>query len=158
MGGGNTAVTDALYLDSIGAHVTLVHIRDTLKAEDRLKQSFFQRDLPTLWNTRIVEFAGEKKLERVRVESLKDKSTREMKIDGAFIAIGYEPSSELAKTMGLELDREGYVRTGPLMKTSMPLVYAAGDITGSEKQITVAVSQGTLAAISAFNDLTGGAL
>ena len=158
VGGGNTAVTDALYLDSIGAHVTLVHIRDTLKAEDRLKQSFFQRDLPTLWNTRIVEFAGEKKLERVRVESLKDKSTREMKIDGAFIAIGYEPSSELAKTMGLELDREGYVRTGPLMKTSMPLVYAAGDITGSEKQITVAVSQGTLAAISAFNDLTGGAL
>ncbi|MDA8086445.1 MAG: FAD-dependent oxidoreductase [Nitrospiraceae bacterium] len=156
VGGGNTAITDALYLDGLGAHVTLVHIRNTLKAEDRLKQTFFQRDLPTLWESRVVEFLGDKKLEKVRIESLKDKSVRDMKVDGAFIAIGYEPSNELARTMGLELDREGYIRVDGLMKTSVPFVYAAGDITGSEKQITVAVSQGTLAAISAFNDLTGG--
>ncbi|MDA8387750.1 MAG: FAD-dependent oxidoreductase [Nitrospiraceae bacterium] len=156
VGGGNTAITDALYLDSLGAHVTLVHVRDTLKAEDRLKQSFFQRDLPTLWESRVVEFLGDKRLEKVRVESLKDKSEREMKVDGAFIAIGYEPSSGLARTMGLKLDSEGYVKVDGLMKTSMPLVYAAGDITGGEKQITVAVAQGTLAAISAFTDITGG--
>ncbi len=156
VGGGNTAITDALYLGGLGAHVTLVHIKNTLKAEDRLKQSFFQRDLPTLWESGVVEFLGEKKLEKVRIESLKDKSVRDIKVDGAFIAIGYEPSNELARTMGLDLDNAGYIKVDALMKTSMPLVYAAGDITGSEKQITVAVSQGTLAAISAFNDLTGG--
>ena len=156
VGGGNTAVTDALYLDSLGAHVTLVHVRDTLKAEDRLKQSFFQRDLPTLWESRVTEFLGDKRLEKVRVENLKDKSAREIKADGAFIAVGYEPASGLARTMGLKLDAEGYVRVDDQMKTSMPFVYAAGDVTGGEKQITVAVAQGTLAAISAFKDITGG--
>ncbi|MDA8090305.1 MAG: FAD-dependent oxidoreductase [Nitrospiraceae bacterium] len=157
VGGGNTALTDALYLDGLGAHVTLIHAKKSLRAEDRLKQSFFQRDLPTLWESRVAEFMGGAKLEKIRVESIKDNAIKEMKVDGAFIAIGYEPSSGLAKTMGLELDTAGYIKVDEKMRTSVPMVYAAGDITGAEKQITVAVSQGTLAAISAFNDLTGGA-
>ncbi len=156
VGGGNTAVTDALYLDGLGAHVTLIHNKKNLKAEDRLKQSFFQRDLPALWESRVTEFLGQNKLEKVKVEDLKDRSVKEMKVDGAFIAIGYEPSNALARAMGLEIDASGYVRVNEQMRTSVPMVYAAGDITGSEKQITVAVSQGTMAAISAFNDLTGG--
>lgn len=156
VGGGNTAVTDALYLDGLGAHVTLIHGKKNLRAEDRLKQSFFQRDLPALWESRVTEFIGRDRLEKVKVKDLKDHSVKEMKVDGAFIAIGYEPSSSLAKAMGLEIDADGYVRVNEQMRTSVPMVYAAGDITGSEKQITVAVSQGTMAAISAFNDLTGG--
>ncbi len=156
VGGGNTAVTDALYLDGLGAHVTLIHAKKNLRAEDRLKQSFFQRDLPVLWESRVAEFMGRNKLEKVRVENLKDASEKEMKVDGAFIAIGYEPSSSLARSIGLELDASGYIKVDEQMRTSVPQIYAAGDITGSEKQITVAVSQGTMAAISAFNDLTGG--
>ena len=156
VGGGNTAVTYALYLDGLGAHVTLIHAKKNLRAEDRLKQSFFQRDLPALWESKVVEFIGHNKLEKVRVEDLMDRAVKEMKVEGAFIAIGYEPSSGLARAMGLELDAAGYIKVDGQMRTSVPMVYAAGDITGSEKQITVAVSQGTMAAISAFNDLTGG--
>jgi len=158
IGGGNSAVTDALYLDGLGAHVTLIHRGETLRAEDRLKQSLFQRNLPVLWNSRIMEFEGRKKLEKVKLENLKDGSVSEMKADGAFIAIGYEPANELAKIMGLALDKSGYIRVNERQETSVPFIYAAGDVTGGEKQITVAVSQGTIAAISAFQDLTKAAL
>ena len=158
IGGGNTAVTDALYLDGLGAHVTLIHRGDTLRAEERLKQSIFRRDLPVLWNSRVAEFEGEKRLEKVKIEGVKDGSKKEIKVDGAFIAIGYEPESELAKMMGLVLDGNGYIKVNERQETSVPFVYAAGDVTGGEKQITVAVSQGTIAAISAFQDLTKAAL
>lgn len=154
IGGGNTAVTDALYLDGLGAHVTLVSRTDTLKAEDRLKQGLFQRNLLIYWNTLVTEFIGERRLEKLKLKNLKDNSWREIKVDGAFIAVGYEPSNELAKMIGLSLSGEGYVKTDDRQRTSIPFVYAAGDLTGGEKQITVAVSQGTVAAMSAFEDLT----
>jgi thioredoxin reductase (NADPH) len=154
IGGGNTAVTDALYLDGLGAHVTLIHRGETLKAEDKLKQALFQRNLPVLWDSRVVEFEGERKLEKVKLENTKDGSIKEIKLDGAFIAVGYEPSNELAWMIGLALDKDGYVKVNERQETSEPFIYAAGDITGGEKQITVAVSQGTVAAISAFQDLT----
>lgn len=156
VGGGNTAATDALYLDGLGAHVTLIHRRDSISAEDRLRQTLFQRNIPIIWNSRVVEFMGEKSLEKVRIEDLKDGSIQEIKEDAAFIAIGYEPQNELARMMGLELDPKGYIKVNERLQTSMPLVYAAGDVTGAEKQITVAVSQGTIAALSAFQDLTKG--
>ena len=154
IGGGNTAVTDALYLDGIGARVTLVHRSKEIRAEDRLKMAIFQRNLPVLWETRVIEFIGEKKLEKVRVEDISGANRRDIKIDGVFIAIGYAPSSALAKEIGIDLSLEGYIKVDDRMRTSMPGVYAAGDITGSEKQITVAVAQGTIAAITAFEDLT----
>ncbi|MDA8168574.1 MAG: FAD-dependent oxidoreductase [Nitrospiraceae bacterium] len=154
IGGGNTAVTGALYLDSIGAHVTLIHRTKNLKAEDKLKQSLFQRNIPVLWNTKVDELLGDKKLEKIRVEDAGDGNRRDIRIDGAFIAVGYEPAGELGKIIGLEMDSEGYIRVDEKMRTSVPFVYAAGDVTGSEKQITVAVSQGTLAAITAFEEIT----
>ena len=154
IGGGNTAVTDALYLDGIGARVTLVHRSKEVRAEDRLKQVLFQRNLPVLWETKVVEFIGEKKLDKVRVEDINGQNRRDMKMDGVFIAVGYAPQSALAKEIGIDLTLEGYIKVDDRMRTSMPGVYAAGDITGSEKQITVAVAQGTIAAITAFEDLT----
>jgi len=70
-----------------------------------------------------------------------------------FIAIGYDPNVELARKLGLELTAEGYIRTDNTQRTSIPHVYAAGDVTGGVKQIAVAVGQGSIAAISAFEDL-----
>jgi thioredoxin reductase (NADPH) len=77
-----------------------------------------------------------------------------MPVDGVFVAIGYVPSNDLAKQLGLELDDQGYIKTDLMtMRTSMPGVYAAGDITGAPKQIAVAVSHGSMAAMTAFEDI-----
>lgn len=154
VGGGNSALTDALYLDSLGAHVTIVHRRDSFRAEERLQQSVFQRNIPVLWNSRIVEILGKKFVEHVRIEDIKTGKTRDVKAEAVFVAIGYEPINEIAKKLGLDLDEEGYIKVDEKMRTSTPMVYAAGDITGGVKQIVVAVSQGSVAALTAFEDIS----
>ncbi len=154
VGGGNSALTDALYLDSLGSHVTIVHRRDSFRAEDRLQQSIFQRNIPVLWNSRVAEIIGKKVVEKVEIEDVNTGKTRDMKADGVFVAIGYEPNSELAKKLGLDMDAEGYIKVDDKMRTSTPGIYAAGDITGGIKQIVVAVSQGSIAALTAFEDIS----
>ncbi len=154
VGGGNSALTDALYLESIGAHVSVVHRRDAFRAEDRLQRSLFQRNIPVNWNSRVVEIKGKKVVDHVIIESIVTSEKRDVKVDGVFIAIGYSPNNEVARKLGLELDEEGYVKVDKRQRTSMPAVYAAGDVTGGEKQIAVAAGQGSIAAISAFEDLS----
>jgi len=153
VGGGNSALTDALYLDSLGAHVTIVHRRDAFRAEDRLQQSVFQRNVPVMWNTSVKEITGDSIVEKVKVEDTKTGDTNIIKADAVFVAIGYEPNNDIAEGLGLKMDEEGYIKVEDKMRTSMPLVYAAGDITGGVKQIVTAVSQGAVAALTAFEDI-----
>ncbi len=154
VGGGNTAVTDALYLHSIGADVTLVHRRDKLRAEMFLQKSIEDRKIPVLWNTVVKDIAGKDKVMSVKLENLKDMSVRQKPVDGVFVAIGYVPNNEIAKMLGLKLNSEGYIKVDDKQRTSMPLIYAAGDVTGGVKQIATAVGQGAVAAITAFEDLS----
>jgi thioredoxin reductase (NADPH) len=153
VGGGNKALTDALYLESLGAHVTVVHRKDAFRGEDRLQQSLFQRKIPVIWNSRVVEITGDRFVEKVKAEDIKTGTVSEIKADGVFIAVGYEPNNEIAKKLRLDLDEEGYIKVDGAQRTSMPMVYAAGDITGGVKQIVVAVGQGSVAALSAFEDI-----
>lgn len=155
VGGGNTAITDALYLHNLGAKVTLVHWRDTLRAEARLQETFKQSGIPALWDSEVREISGAKIVQTVKIEDKKTGEISEMPVDGVFVAIGYVPQNEIAMQLGLELDDQGYIKTDLMtMRTSMPNVYAAGDITGAPKQIVVAVSHGSIAAMTAFEDLT----
>ena len=156
IGGGNTALTDALYIESIGAQVTIVHHRDRFSAEDRLKQSVLQRKIEVLYNSRVVEILGGELVEKVKVEDINKGKTKLLKTDAVFIAIGYEPNNDIARKLGLEIDGAGYIKTDTSQRTSLDHVYAAGDVTGGVKQITVAVGQGSVAAITAFNDLSKG--
>ncbi len=154
VGGGNTAVTDALYLRNIGAKVTLVHRRDTLTAEKRLQESLKQTGIPILWNSEVREIRGERTVRSVTIEDNRTGRRTEMQVDGVFIGIGYAPSTDTAKKLGLELTGDGYIKADMVtMRTSQPLVYAAGDVTGAPKQIVVAVAQGSVAAMTAFEDL-----
>jgi thioredoxin reductase (NADPH) len=154
VGGGNTAVTDALYLHNLGAKVTLVHWRDSLRAEQRLQESFKQSGIPALWDSEVREITGDKIVKAVKIEDKKTGKMKEVRVDGVFVAIGYVPSNDLAKQLGLELDDQGYIKTDLMtMRTSMPGVYAAGDITGAPKQIAVAVAHGSMAAMTAFEDI-----
>ncbi len=153
VGGGSSAVAEALYLDSVGAHVTLVHRRDTLRAESHLQRALSDRKIPVTWNTEIREILGERLVSGVRAENTATGKTEEIPADGVFVAIGYEPVNNLAKLLGLELDEYGYVKVDRSQRTSNPRVYAAGDITGGVKQIVTAVGQGAVAALTAFEDL-----
>src|SRR5512144_1253367 len=154
VGGGNTALTDALYLHNIGAKVTLVHRRGELRGERRLQDSFKQSGIPALWHSEVQEITGDKIVKAVRIEDAKSGKVKELAVEGVFVAIGYVPNNDLAKQLGLEIDDQGYIKTDLMtMRTSIPNVYAAGDITGAPKQIVVAVSHGSIAAMSAFEDL-----
>ena len=155
VGGGDTAMTDALYLHNLGAKVTLIHRRDTLRAQARLQESFKQSGIPALWDSEVREISGDKIVKAVKIEDKKTGKVQDMPADGVFVAIGYVPNVEIAQQLGLELDGQGYIKTDlATMRTSMPGVYAAGDITGAPKQIVVAVAQGSMAAMTAFEDIT----
>ena len=153
VGGGNSAVTEALYLESIGVDVTLVHRRDKLRAEKRLQDNLFERKIPVIWNTVVKEIYGDEVVKGVKLKDLKENRLYDMAVDGVFIAIGYEPVNSLAKSLGVELTEDGYIKVDSHQRTSIPGVYAAGDITGGLKQIVTAVSQGATAAVTAFEDL-----
>jgi thioredoxin reductase (NADPH) len=153
IGGGNTAATYALYLHNLGAKVTIVHRRSELRSQKRLQDSLHVEKIEIIYDAEVREILGSSKVEAVKIEYKKTGEIKEMPVDGVFMAIGYEPNNEVAKLAGLKLDDYGYVVTDEKQRTSLPGVYAAGDITGSVKQIVVAVSQGALAAISAFEDI-----
>ncbi len=154
VGGGNTAVTDALYLHNLGVKITLVHRGEDLKAEARLRESLELAGIPVMWNSEVKEILGDKLVKAVKIEDRRTRAVTELPAEGVFVAIGYRPSNEVARTLGLELDSEGYIKVDlSTMRTSLPMVYAAGDITGGPKQIVVAVAQGSIAAMTAFEDL-----
>jgi len=155
VGGGNTAVTDALYLHNLGAKVTLVHRRDTLTCEARLQETLKQANIPVMWNCEVREILGDKIVKAVKIEDKKSGDVQETAVEGVFVGIGYVPNNEIAKQLNVQLDEQGYIKTDLMtMRTSLTHVYAAGDITGAPKQIVVAVSHGSIAAMMAFEDLT----
>lgn len=154
IGGGNSAVTEALYLESIGVDVTLVHRRERLRAEERLQRNLKDREIPVLWNTVVEEIMGETVVNGVRLRNHKEKRSYTTPVDGIFVAIGYDPVNELAKKLGLKLTRDGYIKVDGRQRTSLDTVYAAGDVTGGIKQIVTAVGQGSVAALTVFEDLT----
>jgi thioredoxin reductase (NADPH) len=153
-GGGNTAATEALYLKNIGVDVTIVHRRDKLRAEKILQDSLVANNIPVIWNTQVTEIRGEKFVKEVVLENVIDASTSTLLIDGVFVAIGYVPSNELAKKLGVKMDEEGYIKVDKGFRTTVQGVYAAGDITGGFKQIVTAVGQGATAAATIFEDIS----
>ncbi len=153
IGGGNSAATDTLYLHSIGADVALVHRRGALRAEEALQRSLRERNIPVYLDSVVKEINGKDAVSSVKLQNLRDNTVKELPVEGVFIAIGYTPSNDIAKMLGLALDKGGYIKVDGRQRTSMGMVYAAGDVTGGVKQIATAVGQGSIAAITAFEEL-----
>lgn len=152
VGGGNSAATEALYLRNVGVDVTLVHRRDTLKAQDILVQNMIQNNIPMLFNTEVKEIKGRHVVESVVLFNNKTRETSSLDVNGVFLAIGYEPSNALAQKAGLEITDEGYVKHDNY-RTNIPGIYTAGDVAGGYKQIVIAAGHGAEAAIVIFEDL-----
>ncbi|USS40284.1 thioredoxin-disulfide reductase [Thermococcus aggregans] len=148
VGGGNTALQEALYLKEIGVDVTLVHRRDKFRADKILQDRFKKAGISAILNTVVVEIKGDQKVESVVLQNVKTGEKFEMKVDGVFIFIGYEPKTDFVKHLGIT-DEQGYIPVDMHMRTKVKGIFAAGDITNVFKQIAVAVGQGAIAANSA---------
>ena len=151
VGGGNSAAQEALYLKNLGCNVKLVHRRDELRCEHHLQKALEENGIEVLWNSTIQEIKGEMVVDSVTL--LRDGVEEDYKTDAVFVAIGDDPSNELAKDLGVALDDDGYIITDKNQATNVKGVYSAGDITGGVKQWIVACGEGAVAAISAYNDM-----
>jgi thioredoxin reductase (NADPH) len=153
VGGGNSAVTEALHLHHMGVAVTLVHRRDTLRAQDYLVKNLKDSGIPVLWNTEIKDILGEERVTEVELFNNQTNETSTMPVDGVFLSIGYTPAVELASKIGLELTEEGYIARDAKHRTNIPGIYAAGDVEGGYKQIVTATGMGAEAAMTIFEDI-----
>ena len=153
VGGGNSAVTEALYLHHMGVKVTLIHRRDTLRAQEVLSRQLTENNIPVRWNTEIREIRGEERVREVLLAENRSGQTSVLPTDGVFIAVGYEPAVELAGKLGLEINADGYIRHDGQHRTNLPGVYSAGDVEGGYKQIVTAAGQGAEAAMTIFADV-----
>jgi thioredoxin reductase (NADPH) len=153
VGGGNSAVTEALHLHHIGVKVTMVHRRDHLRAQEHLVKNLTSNNIPIVWNTEITEIQGEKKVDSVLLYNHLTGQTTVMATDAVFIAIGYAPAVELAQKIGVQLSPEGFIQRDDRHRTNIPGIYSAGDVEGGFKQIVTATGQGAEAALAIFEDL-----
>ncbi len=153
VGGGNSAVTEALHLHNMGVNVTLVHRRDALRAQEVLSKQLDENGIPIMWDSEIKEIKGDERVEKVVIFNKKTGALDELAADGVFIAIGYEPSVKLAKEIGIELNEDGYIKHDQYHRTNIPGIYSAGDVEGGYKQIVTATGQGSAAAMTIFEDM-----
>lgn len=154
VGGGNTAAEEALFLTNFANTVTLVHRRDALRAERILQDRLFNNPkIDFLWDTVLDEVLGDRNPPGVagaRLHNTKTGETHEMAVDGIFIAIGHDPATALFKGQ-LDMKEGDYIITAPdSTRTSLPGVYAAGDVTDDiYRQAVTAAGQGCMAALEA---------
>ncbi len=155
IGGGNTALTDALHLKNLGVNVTIIHRGDTFRAQKPLQDSVNHEQIPILWNTVVEEIEGDgRRVNNLKIRNLMTRAVTDMPVDGAFVAIGQEASTGLAQSLGVKLKEDGFVKVESDMRTNLPRVYAAGDLTGGLQQIVTAIGEGSIAAMSAFEDIS----
>ena len=154
IGGGNTAVEEALFLTNFASKVTLVHRRDSLRAERILQDRLFKHPkISVIWDSEVAEIVGAEnpsKVTNVRLKNLKTNAVTEHPADGVFIAIGHAPATELL-TGQLKLKSSGYVEIAPnSTATSVPGVFAAGDVADETyRQAVTAAGLGCMAALEA---------
>ncbi len=154
IGGGNTAVEEALFLTNFASKVTVVHRRDSFRAEKILQERLFKHPkIEVVWDSVLDDVSGDDnplKVRRVRLKNVKTGAVTERAVDGVFIAIGHQPSSELFVGQ-LQMKSSGYIVTaGQSTATSVPGVFAAGDVTDDiYRQAVTAAGQGCMAALEA---------
>ena len=154
VGGGNTAIEEALYLTHHASKVTLIHRRDKLRAENILQQRLFANPkISVIWNHALVDILGEENPKSVKaaiIENTLDGTRQNLDVSGIFIAIGHKPNTDLFRNI-LMIDEEGYIITAPdSTKTNIPGVFAAGDVQDKIfRQAATAVGTGCMAALEA---------
>ena len=153
VGGGNSALQEAIYLNNLGANVTLVHRRDEFRAQKHLQDMIKKEGINTILNATVEEIKGDMLVESVILKDTITNELKEIPINGVFISVGYIPHTELATELGVNLDESGHIITDKNQKTNVEYVYAIGDVCVGLKQWVVACGEGAVAATSAFTDI-----
>ena len=152
IGGGDSAIEEAIYLAGLVEKVTVIHRRDELRAQKVLQQRAFEDDkIEFVWDSVVESFNEENgKLGSVKVKNVKTGEVSNVEADGAFIYIGLDPITDMIKELEIT-DESGYVTVDHSMMTPIPGIFAAGDVISKElRQVVTAVNDGAIAAQSAF--------
>jgi thioredoxin reductase (NADPH) len=159
VGGGNTAVEEAIYLTNHANKVTLIHRRDSLRAEKILQDRMFRNPkIEIIWNSVLEEIIGTddpKSVTGVIIKNINNEQISEISVEGVFVAIGHKPKTELFKGL-LKMDEEGYIITKPdSTQTNIPGIFAAGDVQDKiYRQAVTAAGTGCMAALEAMKYLS----
>lgn len=149
VGGGDVAVEDAIFLARLSKKVYVIHRRDEFRAAKTYSTKLLSlENVEVLWDSVVEEIQGSEVVEKIKVKNIKNEEETELAVDGIFIAVGYNPSSEVYKDV-LELAPGGYIKADETCLTNIPGVFAAGDIRTKElRQIITAASDGANAITS----------
>lgn len=157
VGGGDTAVTDALELSQHARKVYVIHRRDQLRASQVVQRAALSNaKIQFVWNSVVTQLEGDEKLSGLVIKDVKNGAISRLEVEGVFVAIGLIPNSDAFKGF-VELDEAGNIPTDETMRTAIPGLFAAGDIRrNSARQVAAAVGDGAVAAKSAFSYLKEG--
>ena len=154
VGGGNAAVEEAMFLTKFASKVQLIHRRNELRAEKLLQKKLMEnKKIEIIWDSVVEEVIGDeepKNVKGLKIKNVKTNETKELKIDGLFVAIGHDPATQLFKDQ-LNMDKEGYLITKPdSTETNIPGVFAAGDVKDKIfRQAVTAAGMGCMSALEA---------
>lgn len=149
VGGGDTALEDALYLSRIAKKVYLIHRRDSFRGNKNLQKKIFESNIEIIWDSTVTELHGDNKLTGIQIVNLKDESIKDLELDGLFVAVGSYPMSNLVKDL-VELNPQGYIIAGENCATSVDGIFAVGDIrTKHLRQVITAAADGAVSVYEA---------
>jgi len=149
VGGGNSALIEAIYLKQIGcSEVYVIHRRDQFRAEKSYVEEAKEKGVKLILESVVEKINGEDKVESLDLKNKKTNKISILEIDGVFVSIGEIPQNNLAKKLGLELDERGFIKVDTQGRTSVKGVYSAGDITGGLRQVITAAAEGAVAALA----------
>jgi len=150
VGGGDSAMEEALFLTRYASHVTIVHRRETLRASPFMaKRAMENEKISFIWNSNVVDILGDKTVEGVVIENVRTHERSTIEVKGVFVAIGHRPNTDIFREQ-LELDAKGYIRVREGTRTSREGVFAAGDVHDPHyRQAVTAAGWGCAAALDA---------
>ena len=156
IGGGDSAVEEALYLSNLVAKVTIVHRRDELRAQKILQdRAFAKENIEFVWDSVAYEIKGERKVSSIEIRNVKTGEESSIPADGVFIYVGMLPQTQDFRDLGIT-DEAGYIPTNERLESAVPGIFAAGDVRVKEiRQVITAASDGAIAAQSAYSYVEG---
>jgi thioredoxin reductase (NADPH) len=155
VGGGNSALVDAIYLKDLGCDVKIVHRRDEFRADKVLQDRVFEKGIDVIWNSIVERIEGDETVKRVVLKNVKTGERSVLDVDGVFVAIGILSNIDLAMRLGVEIE-DGYIKVDRLQRTNIDGVFACGDCCNTPlKQVVTACGEGAIAGYSAYEYLKG---
>ncbi|MBN2599142.1 MAG: FAD-dependent oxidoreductase [Candidatus Thermoplasmatota archaeon] len=154
VGGGNTALIESIFLKQIGCKdVYVVHRRGQFRAEKIYEDEAREKGVHFLFNTIVEEITGKDSVQSVNLFNLETSKRSQVAADGVFASVGVLPQNQIAQSLGVKLDENGYIVVDAAQRTTVPGLYAAGDITGGLRQVVIACAKGAIAALSSTEAL-----